>query len=156
MLGHFMYKRLRKHTSTIMVFCMCLNMAACANHNAVTAAEITERVDSAQEMAIAPSKALAVRVVSVSDNHGNLDTDLDQHGMVEFGLQPRETFAVSAGDIRVTVLFATTYSDVAEGQWVAFMNDGYLRLARNMANAAETLGVEPGSAIHIHRLPQAR
>ncbi len=151
-----MNRPLHKCLTTVTALCVSLNMAACANHDEVAEAGVVARADTPQEIAVTAEQSLAVRVVSVSDNHGNLDTDLNQHGVVEFGLQPRETFAVSADDLRVTVLFATTYSDVGEGQWVAFMNDGYLRLARNEANAAETLRVEPGSTIHIHKLPQAR
>ena len=30
--------------------------------------------------------------------------------------------------------------------------DGTLRLARNLENAARTLGVEPGDTIRVHRL----
>ena len=94
-----------------------------------------------------------IRVRDVTPEYGNIDTDFNQDGIVELGIRPWETFAVSAGDKRVTIRFASTYSDVPEGAWVAFMTeDGTLRLARNLENAARTLGVEPGDTIRVHRL----
>ncbi len=103
---------------------------------------------------VAPNTATRdVRVRQVTVEYGNIDTDFNRHGIVELGIQPHETFAVSVDGRRVTVKFASTYSDVPEGAWVAFINeDDRLRLARNLANAAETLGVVEGDTIRIHRL----
>ena len=49
-----------------------------------------------------------IRVRDVTPEYGNIDTDFNQDGIVELGIRPWETFAVSAGDKRVTIRFAST------------------------------------------------
>ena len=53
-------------------------------------------------------------------------------------------------DKSFSVYLASTYSDVPEGDWVAFMTaEGYLKIARNGANANQTLGCKKGDTISI-------
>ena len=78
-------------------------------------------------------------VTEVGNEYGNLDTSITKAEVVEAGMNEGDMLEFSCGDGSFDVAYATTYGDVAEGEWVAFINwDDKLRFARNLANAAET------------------
>jgi S-adenosylmethionine hydrolase len=112
--------------------------------------------DGTIEMADRPSVAasrdgrLYAKVTEVSESYGNLYTQFVGADLATLGIKPRGRFMVAKGDKSFAVLLATTYGDVPRGEWVAFITaDGTLEIARNFANAAETLGCKAGDEICI-------
>ena len=84
--------------------------------------------------------------------YGNIDTNLTAEDLRRIGLNQGDFFFVVAGQNTLGVLWANTYSDVPEGSGVAFLNwEDKVRIARNHANAAETLGLEVGDTFTIVR-----
>ncbi|MBD3648002.1 MAG: SAM-dependent chlorinase/fluorinase [Pseudomonadales bacterium] len=110
-------------------------------------------------LVLAPLAALAgeavevtVEVVSISADYGNIDTDAGLGQVEALKLENGDTFKVRFKDREFPVTLGTTYSDVPEGDWVAFVTDsGSLRIARNYENAAGTLGVREGDRIILSR-----
>jgi hypothetical protein len=97
--------------------------------------------------------ARAVEVTAVANTTGDVSTNLSKFGVLEFGLQPHETFSITSADARVTVRFGNGHADVAPGHWVAFISaSGFLTVARNNAGAAATLAVKAGSELTIAKL----
>ena len=47
------------------------------------------------------------------------------------------------------VHLSENYDDVPEGNWIALWRDGRLRIARNLENAAITLGCKEGDILFI-------
>lgn len=91
-------------------------------------------------------------ILRVSADYGNIDTDIGLGQVDELKLEKGDTFRIRFKDREFQVTLGTTYSDVPEGDWVAFVTDfGNLRIARNFENAAETLGVREGDRITLVR-----
>tara|TARA_Y100001934_G_scaffold75473_1_gene93862 strand:- start:863 stop:1234 length:372 start_codon:yes stop_codon:yes gene_type:complete len=91
-------------------------------------------------------------VNEVSPNHGNLDTTITKEAVEAAGIAQGDTIEFACGGPTFAVAFATTYGDVDEGAWVAFINwDNKLRLARNLANAAETADCALNDAVTVAR-----
>ena len=62
------------------------------------------------------------------------------------------TLSFSCGGSTFEVAYKTTYADVSEGAWVAFLNwDDKLRFARNRANAAETAVCKLDDAVTVSK-----
>jgi S-adenosylmethionine hydrolase len=94
------------------------------------------------------------KIHEVSDNHGNLNTDIDEALVTEAGLQKGGKFLFTCNGQTFTATFGTTYDDVASGDWVGFINwEKKLRVARNAANAAQTSGCGLNDLVTITRLP---
>ncbi|MGV3531835.1 MAG: SAM hydroxide adenosyltransferase [Chthoniobacteraceae bacterium] len=75
----------------------------------------------------------------------------------QLGLKPRQRLLVEANGKSFEALWGTEYSDVPEGEGVVFLTgDGLLRIARNFANAAATLGVKESDYITIRAIPTKR
>ena len=98
-----------------------------------------------------PAEAsVAAQVEAISEEFGNLDTNVPWEQVVELGLEQGSKFTIRFGDKRFEVALGTTYGDVERGAWVGFITDaGTLRLARNFDNAADTLGCKVGDTITI-------
>lgn len=89
-------------------------------------------------------------VTDVTADYGNIDTDITYQQLESLGVNAGDEFTIKFGGKRVTAHFGTTYGDVPKGEWVGVLNGmGTLRLARNFANAAETLGVRAGDTLTI-------
>ncbi|GEM_PF-1492219 len=85
--------------------------------------------------------------------YGNLDTVFTEADLNRIGLAQGDRFQVEANGNTLEVTWATTYEDVPEGSGVAFLNwEDKLRIARNHASAAETLGVTEEDIITIRPL----
>jgi len=68
-------------------------------------------------------------------------------------LSPGDWVEISVGGEKVEAAFATTYGDVPRGEWVAMISLlGRLEIARNMASAAEALGVSAGAEVRVARI----
>lgn len=99
--------------------------------------------------------ALAGTVVHV-DHWGNLITNLPQELVERADLSPGDPieidfFSYEAGEAdKVDGIFGTTYGDVPEGEWVAFISSlGRLEIAINMGSASDALGIEAGAEVRV-------
>ncbi len=82
------------------------------------------------------------------DRYGNLMTNIPGSLTREAGLAIGSKLTLSLANQSFNATFATTYGDVANGQWLALINpDGQLEVARNMADAAKAAGVSAGDKI---------
>ena len=86
------------------------------------------------------------------DRYGNLITNIPGRLAEEVGLASGDPLDITIGDQPITVTFATTYDDVPEGDWLALINaEGVVEIARNLANAAKTVGASAGAEISMER-----
>jgi len=93
-------------------------------------------------------------VTGTSESFGNIYSQFVQHDLTALGIAEGSDFTVGMGDASFNIRLAKTYSDVPRGEWVAFIRaDGKLQVARNYANASETLGCKAGDEIYIAPLP---
>jgi hypothetical protein len=59
-------------------------------------------------------------------------------------------FTFGSGGKSIRALYGRTYSDVKQGDWVAFPDaDGRTVLARYLGDGATTAGLQPGSALTL-------
>jgi S-adenosylmethionine hydrolase len=67
-------------------------------------------------------------------------------------LAPGDQIEISIGGENIEAAYGTTYGDVPQGEWVAFISSlGRVEIAINMGSAAETLGVFAGAEVQIIR-----
>lgn len=93
-----------------------------------------------------------VGTVSHVDHWGNLITNIPQDLVDESDLLPGNPIEIDFGDeaVKVEGTFGTTYSDVPEGEWAAFVSSlGRLEIAINMASASDALGIEAGTEVRV-------
>ena len=94
-----------------------------------------------------------IGTVAHVDSWGNLITNMPQELIERSDLTPGDRIEVSVGGEKVEAVFGTTYGDVLQGEWVVMVSSlGRLVIARNMDNAAETLGVSAGTEVRIHEI----
>ncbi len=99
--------------------------------------------------------ALVGTVVHV-DHWGNLITNIPQELVERADLSPGDPIEIAFGGgeankaVKVEGTFGTTYGDVPEGEWVAFVSSlGRLEIAINMASASDALGVGAGAEVRV-------
>jgi S-adenosylmethionine hydrolase len=64
--------------------------------------------------------------------------------------EPGIWLQVTIGGKMVAAILATAYGDVPEGSWLALINaERVLEIARNLANAAETVGAQAGTGVRL-------
>ena len=98
------------------------------------------------------SQSAGGRISEVGEEYGNLETSLVAADLTHIGLAKGDMFTAVCNGNEISVYLGDTYSDVAEGEWIAFINwEGKLRLARNLHNASETLSAKAGDAVTISR-----
>ena len=87
-----------------------------------------------------------------ADRFGSLRFNIPAEDLEQLGLRvPR--LEIGIGHNSLTVPFATTFSDVAEGEPVALVDSsGWLTLAVNTGSAADRYGVEPGAHVRVRAL----
>ena len=84
----------------------------------------------------------------------SLDTEFVPEDFARLGIEKGKRFLFSYKDFTSEPLYGTTYSDVEKGDWIAFhLATGYLRIARNFANAAEVVGCSVDDTIRISKKP---
>jgi pimeloyl-ACP methyl ester carboxylesterase len=113
--------------------------------------------DATVEIDTGPSTAafladgsLRATVRDLSRVHGNLYTDLQPADFLRLGIARGGPFTLAAPGGTFTVFYGTTYSDVPQGEWIAFPTaDGTVMIARNRANAAETAGLAIGDTFAV-------
>lgn len=94
--------------------------------------------------------ALRATVRDLARVYGNLYTDLQPADFERRGIARGESFLLTAPAGTFKVRYGTTYSDVPQGEWIAFPTaDGTVMIARNRANAAETAGLATGDTFTV-------
>ena len=84
------------------------------------------------------------------DHYGNLITNIPGKLVTNAGFVPELPLRVKLGNQSVNATFATTYGDVATGQWLVLnSSDGAVEVARNLENAAKTVGVLAGENVTL-------
>ena len=84
------------------------------------------------------------------DHYGNLITNIPRKLATGAGFVPGQHLRINLGNQSVNATFATTYGDVATGQWLALISsDGAVEVARNLENAAETIGASAGEKVTL-------
>ena len=102
-------------------------------------------------LALAADKQVEGKVIAISQDYGNLDTSFVPDDLKRLGIKPGDSFQVGFSDKRFDVYLGQAYSDVPKGDWVAFFTQaGNLRIARNLDDAAKTLGVKQGDALTLY------
>lgn len=95
-------------------------------------------------------RQVSATVDAVSLDFGNIETSVGADALETLGLSRGDSFGVEFGDRKFEVYLGETYSDVPQGDWIAFIAEtGKLRIARNYENAAVTLGVKAGDTITL-------
>ncbi len=91
--------------------------------------------------------------ISHVDHWGNLITNIPQELVEGADLSPGDRIEIAFGGDeaeKVDGIFGTTYGDVPEGEWVAFVSSlGRLEIAINMGSASDALGIEAGAEVRI-------
>lgn len=88
-------------------------------------------------------KVAAGRITRTRPLYGNIYTSFVAADLRQLGIGMGDRFDLTHGSQTVSVTFATTYSDVPQGEWVAFIDpEGHVQLSRNYANATATIGAE--------------
>ena len=96
---------------------------------------------------------LAARVVRVSEEYANINTDVSGAELNRWGIAHKESFIVKYKDHQVRALLGTGYSDVARGEWIALIEeDGMLQLAISFGNAATVIGCAVGDTLYLEAL----
>lgn len=102
------------------------------------------------DKAIHDSSSGTGRVIAINPEWGNIDTDFMYPDLERLGIRKGAIFTVQFKDKSFRVMMATTYDDVQQGEWVAFITpDGFLRIARNVESAVKLLGCKQGDRIII-------
>ncbi len=85
------------------------------------------------------------------DRFGNMITNIPGSMMKSAGYNIGDNISVAIGDKKVDVTFVSTYGDVPEGDWLVLIDDslGAVEIARNMENAAETIGGLAGDEVQL-------
>jgi S-adenosylmethionine hydrolase len=66
------------------------------------------------------------------------------------GFEPGTLLRVTISNKTINATFATTYGDVPEGDWLALINaERVMEIARNLGNAAETVGASAGIKLRL-------
>ena len=90
------------------------------------------------------------KVTKVSNVYGNFDTEFTKADLKKAGIEKGKKFVVKFGKKRYDVYYGDTYFNVPRGEWIAFVTaDGYLKIARNFADAIKLLGCKEGDTIFI-------
>ena len=101
-------------------------------------------------------KGFDTRVAEIDPVYGNLLLEAQAGDFVKGLIPPMTYFNVVSNGASTRVLYGRTYSDVKDGEWVAFPDaDGRTVLSRNFADAAGTLGIKVGDPVALVPLEPA-
>lgn len=112
---------------------------------------IVDKADRTSTAIIRTGRAYG-KVTGFSPAYGNIYTSFVTSDLNRFGVKKGDMFTVGFEEKAVPIKLAASYGDVPRGDWVAFFEaDGFLKIARNFANAAETLGCKKDDTIYIRK-----
>jgi S-adenosylmethionine hydrolase len=93
---------------------------------------------------------LAAKVVRISEEYANINTDVSGAELRAWGVADNESFALKYKSHTIKALLGKGYSDVARGEWIALIeDDGMLQLAISFGNAATQIGCAVGDTLFI-------
>jgi hypothetical protein len=88
---------------------------------------------------------------------GNLDTSFVESEIQSIGIAVGDSFQMRCRDRTFDVLLGKAFGDVPAGEWVAFSSpESTLKIARNLANAAEASGCNAGDTLFVSKRPAVR
>jgi len=127
----------------LLVVLVCSLISGCAHRSQVS-------VVRAEDGSVA---YLMAKVVRISEEYANINTDLSGVELAKYGITDKKTFTVKYGGRTIRAFLGKDYSDVAKGDWVALIEeDGNLQLAMSFGNAATDIGCVVGDALYIEPL----
>ena len=99
---------------------------------------------------------LTARVVSISQEYANINTDVNEEELAALGIVTQ--FTATLGQERISALLGSDYNDVPRGDWVALIERDerdstrtYLQLAISFGNAATEIGCAVGDTLYIEQ-----
>lgn len=114
-----------------------------------TSGDITVVMQPASDAALGEGVAAGL-ITRTRPLYGNIYTSFVLDDLNELDIKLGERFRLTHGSQTVVVTFATSYSDVPLGEWVAFVDpEGRIQLSRNYANATATLSARKSDPLLI-------
>lgn len=99
------------------------------------------------------SQPLSARVVRISEEYANINTDIHKKLLKAYGIEQQATFSVTFKGQKFSALLGKEYSDVERGDWIALIEeDDKLQLAISFGNAATEIDCAVGDTLYIERL----
>jgi pimeloyl-ACP methyl ester carboxylesterase len=96
---------------------------------------------------------LEARVTEVTEIYGNVILNAQPLDLAQAAIAPGTRFDLTAKGRTFRVVYGRDFTSAPRGGWVAFPDaDGFLILARNLANAAATASLAEGDTVVIHRV----
>ena len=127
----------------LLAILLCIMASSCAPRPQVPAATADD-----EKIAYLPAK-----VVRISEEYANINTDLSGIELSKHGITDQKIFTVKYRDRTIRALLGTRYGDVARGGWVALIEeDGNLQLAISFGHAATEIGCAVGDTLYIEPL----
>lgn len=131
----------------LLAFLLCILTSSCAHRPQVS-------VVRAEDGSVA---YLIAKVMRISEEYANINTDLSGVELSKYGITDQKTFTVKYGGRTIRAFLGEDYSDVAKGEWVALIEeDGNLQLAISFGNAATDIGCVVGDALYIEPLSSGK
>ena len=101
---------------------------------------------------------LTARVVSISQEYANINTDVNEEELAALGIVRGTQFTAALRQERISALLGSDYNDVPRGDWVALIERDerdstrtYLQLAISFGNAATEIGCAVGDTLYIEQ-----
>lgn len=93
---------------------------------------------------------IAAKVVSISEEYANINTDLTGPTLAKNGIVEKTYFNVRFKDHTMRTMLGKTYSDVPKGDWIALIEeDEKVQFAISFGNAATEIGCALGDTLYI-------
>ena len=97
------------------------------------------------------------KVVRVSEEYANINTDLTQSQLAEHGIIHGTRFDIKFGEHRIVALLGKKYTDVPRGNWIALIEeDGRLQIAVSYGHAATQITCKEGDVLYIESRSRTR
>ncbi len=97
-------------------------------------------------------RGITAEVIATDGPFGNLVTNLDAEDFLKLGYKHGDEVRVTLGDKEMKIKFVRTFSDVALGQPLLYIDSrGRFAMAVNQGNFAATYGVKPPVELFIAR-----
>ncbi len=92
-------------------------------------------------------------VIDISPTYGNLDVFITPGDLKAMGIAQGDIFEFTTRDQTYKVKWATSYSEVARGEWVAFINEfKRLQVAINRGSAARVADLSIGDPVTVRAI----
>lgn len=119
---------------------LCIMASSCAHRPQAPAAMAANE----------PVAYLTAKVVRISEEYANVNTDLSGAELSKHGITDQKIFTVKYRDRTIQALLGKSYGDVARGDWVALIEeDDNLQLAISFGHAATEIGCAVGDTLYI-------